>query len=117
MCLKETARKHPRFGYRRLQAMVKRAGHCVNHKRVYRLCKEQGLFVRRRTKPKSVLPKQERPNAATEVNQVWTVDFVQDQLVSGRKVGMLTVTDEFTRQSFPRKTRFDGGRQLRLGFL
>ena len=106
-CLKETAHKHPRFGYRRLHAMAKRAGHAVNHKRVYRLCKEQGLSVRRRAKRKSTLPKQERPNAATEVNHVrqyevmplWTVDFVQDQLQSGRKVRMLTVTDEYTRQS------------------
>ena len=79
--------------------MAKRAGHIVNHKRVYRLCKEQGLSVKRRTKRKSTLPKQERPNAATEINQVWTVDFVHDQLASGRKVRMLTVTDEYTRQS------------------
>ena len=79
--------------------MAKRAGHAVNHKRVYRLCKEQGLSVRRKTKRKGTLPPQERPNAATEINQVWTVDFVQDQLSSGRKVRMLTITDEFTRQS------------------
>ena len=98
-CLKETAQKHPRFGYRRLHAMAKRAGHQVNHKRVYRLCREQGLSVRRRTKRKVNLPKQERPNKAEHANHVWTVDFVQDQLVSGRKVRLLTVTDEFTRQS------------------
>ena len=98
-CLKQNAAKYPRFGYRRLHVMVKRAGHAVNHKLVYRLCKEQGLSVRRRTKRKSMLLKQERPHSAKEANQVWTVDFVQDQLASGRKVRMLTVTDEFTWQS------------------
>ena len=98
-CLQETSQKYPRFGYRRLHAMAKRAGHIVNHKQVYRLCKEQGLSVQRRTKRKGTLPKQERPNKAAYANHVWTVDFVQDQLASGRKVRMLTVTDEFTRQS------------------
>ncbi len=71
-CLQRDAAKYPRFGYRRLHAMAKRAGHVVNHKRVYRLCKEQGLSVRRRTKRKSTLPKQERPNKAEQMNHVWT---------------------------------------------
>ncbi len=98
-CLENTAEKHPRFGYRRLHAMVKRAGHQVNPKKIYRLCREGELFVRRRVKRKGNLPRQERPNIARHADHVWAVDFVQDQLVSGRKVRLLTVTDEYTRQS------------------
>lgn len=98
-CLTEKSQKHPRFGYRRLWAIAKQAGHEVNHKRVYRLCKEKGFLVRRRSKRKGKLPPQERPNKAEQSNQVWTVDFVHDQLVSGRRLRLLTVTDEYTRQS------------------
>jgi putative transposase len=98
-CLKKTAAKHPRFGYRRAHALLRRQGEKINHKRVHRLWKREGLSVKRRIKKKSTLPKQERPNKAEYANHVWTVDFVQDQTISGRKLRMLSVTDEFTRQS------------------
>ena len=77
------------------------AGECINHKRVWRIWRDEGLCVRRKSKRKRALdvPKQQRPNAAECPNHVWTVDFVQDQTITGRKLRMLSVTDEYTRQS------------------
>ena len=97
--LKQIAAKHIRFGYRRAHALLKRDGVICNPKRVYRLWRAEGLCVRRRIKRRGSLPKQERPHRAAQANDVWTVDFVHDQTISGRKIRMLTVTDEFTRQS------------------
>lgn len=99
-CLKQIAAKHKRFGYRRAHALLRRAGQTVNHKRVHRLWKKEGLSVRRRIKRKRLdVPKQERLVAAVRPNAVWCVDFVQDQILTGRKLRFLTVTDEFTRES------------------
>ena len=98
--LPEIGAKHGRFGYRRAHALVRREGQKVNHKRVHRLWKREGLSVKRRIKKKRLVgPKQERPTSALHPNHVWTVDFVQDQTITGRKLRMLTVTDEFIRES------------------
>jgi putative transposase len=98
--IRNLATKHPRFGYRRVGALLRREGQPVNHKRVYRLWKREGLAVpQRKPKKRGTRPKQERPLPATEPDQVWTVDFLQDQTVSGQKLRLLTVTDEFTRES------------------
>lgn len=98
--LKAIGAKHKRFGYRRAHALLRRAGQTVNHKRVHRLWKREGLSVKRRTKRKRLgIPKQEPVCAANRPNAVWCVDFVQDQTLTGRKLRFLTVTDEFTRES------------------
>lgn len=99
-CLQAIANKHKRFGYRRAHALLVRAGERVNHKRVYRLWRAQGLSVRRRSKKKrGTAPKQQRPCAAEFANQVWCVDFIHDQTMSGQPVRFLCLTDEWTRQS------------------
>ena len=97
--IKELAMKYPRFGYRRVWAMLVRAGEMVNHKRIYRLWRRLGLALARKR------PKRRRPDAALEnwpkataANEVWTYDFVFDQVVSGRKLKMLTLVDEYTRE-------------------
>ena len=98
--MKEIATKHRRFGYRPAQALLLRAGQTVNHKRVYRLWKCEGLAVaRRQKKRRGTGPKQERPVEATRPNQLWCVDFLEDATQTGRKLRLLTVTDEFTRAS------------------
>ena len=104
--LKLIAARHTRFGYRRAHALLRRGGETekgqiINHKRVHRIWRAEGLSVRRKVKRKRALGelKQERPNAAVRPNHVWTVDFVQDQTITGRKLRMLSVTDEFTRES------------------
>lgn len=77
--IKELALKYPRFGYRRVWAMLRRAGEMVNIKRVHRWWKKLKLQLarkrpkRRRHNAEVIVPKAERPN------QVWTYDFVFDQ--------------------------------------
>ncbi len=96
--VKEMALKYPRFGYRRVWAILRRAGEAVNIKRVHRWWKKLKLQLARKR------PKRRRQNVmgiaptATRPNQVWTYDFVFDQVVSGRKLKMLTLVDECTRE-------------------
>jgi transposase InsO family protein len=93
--------KQSRAGYRMATHLIRRdTGAPLNLKRVYRLWKREGLAVRRRIKKRRLAgPKQERPACALRPNHVWTVDFIQDQTMSGRTLRILTVTDEFTRES------------------
>ncbi|MFP4476523.1 MAG: IS3 family transposase, partial [Desulfatibacillaceae bacterium] len=97
--LRTISEKHRRYGYRRAhQALVRQTLERINHKRVERLWRENGLTVprvkrkRRRGKAAPVPLRAERPN------HVWTYDFMADSCLSGRKLRFLTVIDEFTRQ-------------------
>src|SRR5256886_15298661 len=96
--LKELAAKRMRFGYRRLTAMLVREGMPTNHKRVYRLYREEGLAMRirqrRRIHWKGVVT---RP-AATSPNERWSMDFVSDCVSTGKVIRMLTLVDECTRE-------------------
>jgi len=72
----------------------------VNHKRVYRLYREEGLTVRNK-KPKrhvTACRRIDRP-AATEPNEGWSMDFMSDELFDGRRIRLLTLVDNFTRES------------------
>jgi len=97
--VRSLAVEHPRFGYRRIAALLRRTGIKVNLKRVYRLWKQEKLTLpnrrERKRRPKSVvgiMPKAQR------ANQVWTYDFVFDQSLSGKSLKMLTLIDEYTRE-------------------
>ncbi|MDQ3711589.1 MAG: IS3 family transposase [Acidobacteriota bacterium] len=97
--LRQLAVEHPRFGYRRIHALLKRGDFNVNLKCVYRLWRQENLSLPRRRpgKPRAkaavgIVPK------ATRVNQIWTYDFVFDQSLSGKSLKMLTLIDEFTRE-------------------
>ena len=97
--IKELALKHPRFGYRRIWALLKRAGELINVKRVYRLWRELKLALpKRRPKKKRARPFTGIMPTALAANQIWTYDFVFDEAVSGRKLKMLTLIDEYTRE-------------------
>jgi putative transposase len=101
--LKELAMAHPRYGYRRLWAMVnrRRAGEGqgpVNLKRVRRLCRVQGLLLKARRRRKRRGIGCGMPCRAEHPNHVWAYDFVEDRTESGRKLRILTVQDEFTRE-------------------
>ena len=95
------ASKRPSWGYRMLHAMLRRAGHAVNHKRVYRLYRQEGLTVRRRkhkhrvAMARTVLPAPARPN------ERWSMDFMSDRLADGRAFRVLTVVDQFSRETLP----------------
>lgn len=98
--LKEVAIAHPRFGYRRVHALLRRHGLTVNRKRVARVWQKFGLQVPTRTRKKKRVERQGEMPApvATRPNQVWTYDFVFDRDAAGRKLKMLTLMDEFTRE-------------------
>ena len=91
------ARQKPRFGYRRLWAILTRRGWSVDPKRVHRLYREEGLAVRRLRRKRVVRP---APAAArlTAPNQEWALDFVFDSVANGRSIRALTLVDSFTRE-------------------
>jgi putative transposase len=97
--IRQLAMKHPRFGYRRIWACLKREGIKVNLKKVYRLWKQEKLALPKRSprKPRAkptvgIMPKAEK------AKQIWTYDFVFDQSLSGKSLKMLTLIDEYTRE-------------------
>jgi putative transposase len=95
--LLELARQKPRYGYRRLWAVLARRGWAVNVKRVYRLYCREGLAVRR-LKRKRLVRSAPINAHLTNANQEWALDFVTDGTASGRGLRMLTVVDSFTRE-------------------
>jgi putative transposase len=96
--LKELAKRWSRYGYRRLGVLLRRAGWAVNHKRVYRLYREENLIVRRRAcksrrgAPRAVLP----PPGA--INEQWSLDFMADSLANGRRLRTLNIIDGCSRE-------------------
>jgi putative transposase len=104
--LRAIAHRYPRFGYRRAHALVRRAGQRVNHKRVARLWRINDLALPRRRPRKRYKVERLVPiNQATRPNEVWTYDFVHDACANGQRLKMLTVVDEFTRESLTVETR------------
>jgi putative transposase len=96
--LRALAAERRRFGYRRLHVLLCREGWVVNHKRVHRIYREEGLSVRRRGRKRVARERCPMPGL-TGPNQRWALDFVSDALSWGRKLRMLTVVDAFTRES------------------
>jgi putative transposase len=91
------ARQKPRYGYRRLGVLLARRGWTVNHKRLYRLYREEHLAVRR-LKRKRLLRPAQPVSQLDYANQEWAMDFVMDSLASGRGFRALTLLDGFTRE-------------------
>ncbi len=89
-----------RYGYRRVHVMLRREGWIVNAKRVYRIYNELGLQLRNKTPKRRVKAKlRDDRQPATQPNETWAMDFVHDQLATGRKIRVLTVIDTFSRFS------------------
>ena len=91
----ELARQKPRFGYRRLGALLERRGHQVNHKRLYRIYRQEYLAVRRLKRKHVVRPAAPIANLS-KANQEWSMDFVSDGLSTGRALRVFTLVDSFT---------------------
>jgi putative transposase len=98
----DLARQYGRYGYRRITALLRNAGWVVNKKRVARIWRNEGLKVPQRQPKRSRLwlndgscirLRPERPN------HVWAYDFVEDRTHDGRKIRMLNIVDEFTREA------------------
>jgi putative transposase len=96
--LKELAAKRMRFGYRRLTVMLAREGIPANHKRVYRLYREEGLAMRIRQRRRMQWNGQVVRPAAVRVNQRWSIDFVSDSVKGSRVIRILTLVDDYTRE-------------------
>ena len=96
--LRELAEQRKRFGSPRLHMLLKREGLVINHKRTERLYREEGLALRKKRKRKGaagarvVLPMPQR------INERWSMDFVTDRIVTGRRFRALTIVDNYSRE-------------------
>ena len=113
--LRELAWERPRFGYRRLREMLRRRGWPMNRKRVYRLYREEGLAMRRRKRKRVAAPRLPLV-LPTRAHEVWTMDFTQDSLASGRRFRTLNLMDGYTRQALAIEvdTSLPGARVVRV---
>jgi putative transposase len=100
MRLKELAASRVRYGYRRLHILLRREGWGMNHKKIYRLYREEGLSIRPKTprRKRACRYRQGRPEVGGP-NEVWAMNFVSDQLFDGRPFRILTVVDCHTREA------------------
>lgn len=98
----ELSAKEPRYGYRRIAVLLRREGWKVNTKRVQRLRRQEGLQVKRRKTRKRRSGSSENAcdrRRAERRNHVWSYDFVADGSEDGKRLKLLTIIDEFTRES------------------
>ena len=99
--LREVSLRRPRAGYRMAARCLRRSGWKVNDKRVQRLWREEGLRVPRRQSKRRRMgctAQGSQRLRAEYVNHVWSYDFVQDRTRDGRRLKMLCVVDEYTRE-------------------
>jgi putative transposase len=96
--LKELALERRRFGYRRLHILLRREGLDLNHKKLFRLYREERLTVKKRGGRKRALGTRAPMALPQGPNQRWSLDFVSDMLADGRRFRVLVVVDDFTRE-------------------
>jgi len=100
MRIKDIARARVSYGYRRIHVLLLREGWKVNHKRVYRLYKLEGLMMRSKRPRRHVSACRRMVRAtASYRNESWSMDFMSDALYDGQKIKLLTLVDNFTRES------------------
>ena len=100
--LRELARARPRYGYRRMTALLRAEGFTVNHKRIQRLCRDEGLRVVKKAKKRSRVGTSTVPAVrlrADHPDHVWTLDFCFDQTTNLKTLKVLGVVDEFTKEA------------------
>ena len=98
MRLRELAHQRRRFGYRRLGWLLAREGQVMNHKKLYRLYREEKLMVRQRGGRKRALGTRAPIELLHSINQRWSLDFVSDTLADGRRFRILCIVDDFSRE-------------------
>ena len=96
--LKDLAKARRRFSYRRLHVSLRREGFDPNHKRLFRIYREEGLHVRRRGGRKRAMGTRAPMVLPLLPNQRWSLDFVSDQLTDGRRFRIMTFVDDCTRE-------------------
>ena len=93
------ARRCPRYGSPRIHVLLRREGYAVNHKEVERIYAEEELSLRRKRKHRIRSEARERRDSPTRPNERWSMDFMSDCIAGYRRFRVLTVIDEFTRES------------------
>jgi len=104
----ELVRRHPRYGYRRIWALLRREGWRVNRKRVHRLWRQQGLKVPRKQRKRRRLGSSANSCArrpAEHKGHVWAWDFLHDRTADGRPLKWFTLVDEYTRECLALEVR------------
>jgi putative transposase len=96
--LRDLAHQRRRFGYRRLHILLRRDGIAINRKKTQRLYREEGLTVRRRKGRKRAVGARAPAPVPALPNQRWSLDFVHDQMATGRRFRVLNVVDDVTRE-------------------
>lgn len=96
--LRELAQQRRRFGYRRLHILLRREGIVINRKKTQRIYREEKLAVRRRRNRRRAIGAQAPAPVLALPNQRWSLDFVHDQLASGRRFRVLNIVDDVTRE-------------------
>ena len=96
--MRELAAERRRFGYRRLHVLLRREGLVQNRKKTQRLYREEGLAVRRRGSRKRATGSRAPLLLPARPNTRWSVDFMHDQLASGRRFRILNVVDDVTKE-------------------
>jgi transposase InsO family protein len=102
----ELVRIHPRFGYRRIAALLRREAWSLSNTRVYRLWRREGLKVPQKRRNKRRLGKSKHAChrlSAQHMNDVWAWDFAFDRTTNGTTLKWLSIVDEFTRESLALK--------------
>ena len=114
--LKHLAQEHPRWGYRFLVILLWREGYLINHKRVLRLYRAEGLKLRAKRRKKVVSVQRVKPPETTSINQKWSMDFVSDTLSCGRRFRALSVIDCHSRECLAMEvdTSLSGERVVRV---
>jgi putative transposase len=96
--LRDLAQRRVRFGWRRLKILLKREGIVMNDKKLRRIYREECLQVRPRKKRRVRLIRGNRSPAPTKLNEEWGLDFMEERLLTRRKVRVLTIEDRFSRE-------------------
>jgi len=97
--VRQLAYQHPNYGYRRIMAILRREGSDVNHKRVQRVWQAEGLQLpRRKPRKRRCVSRGEVIHKAQYRNHVWSYDFLEEHTVKGKRLRILAVIDEFTRE-------------------
>lgn len=114
--LKDLALKRRRWGYRMLAMSLKRQGYHDNIKRIYRIYREEGLQVRQRKKRRRARWRGSKPQPSEGKDQRWSLDFMSDALADGRKIRLLNIVDDYTRESLAMEvdTSLSGERVARV---
>ena len=114
--LRELAAERPRYGYQRLWALLRREGWLVNHKRVYRFYREEGLKLRKRRRRGRTHIERMPLSLPTKADERYSMDFMRDTLADGRVFRTFNIVDYYTRECLAIEvdTSLPGARVVRV---